>query len=211
MDRMFSERFPIYARYGDDIFAMSTSQRDCTLAATDLSSYVAARGLHFGKEKAGDIVLHPAGVSSTEGYSGASSCDYLGYSIQWNGSFSLSRKHMRAFWSQVNLILKLPLTAILNDSAEERAIFLCQTLNNFLRDVHDLHAESRRVLEVIDDRRLLGMMDYQLALKVAERATGEKGPRAFRKLSYASLRDFGLPSLVLLRNRTSRRKHANGI
>ena len=52
----------------------------------------------------------------------------------------------------------------------------------------------------VDDRAQLRHLDYLLALGIARRLAGKRGVRAFRKVSYASLRRSGLPSLTQQRN-----------
>ena len=59
-----------------------------------------------------------------------------------------------------------------------------------------------RLLMINTNRHQLKHLDYKIALAVAEAATGCKGVRAFRQLSYKRLHtDFSLQSLQELRNK----------
>ena len=55
-------------------------------------------------------------------------------------------------------------------------------------------------LHAVDDRAQLRHLDYLVARQASEALSGRRGVRAFRSVSYRSLRRAGLPSLVASRN-----------
>ena len=68
----------------------------------------------------------------------------------------------------------------------------------------------KQLLDCCTDREQLKEMDYHLALYLAQQLTGCQGVRAFRQVSYKTIRqDWGLHSLCQLRNQVNWSEHAN--
>ncbi|MDT5017116.1 MAG: hypothetical protein QOD39_3276, partial [Mycobacterium sp.] len=84
----------------------------------------------------------------------------------------------------------------------ERARHLVATANVMLDNTSPFAVGGlSAVLEATTDRGVLKDLDFRIARKIAQVATGSPGVRGFRQLPPAMLRgDMGLVSLVHLRN-----------
>ena len=209
-DRSCAGLFPCYLRFGDDILAMTTSAKAGRDGASAMSEALLPLALEFGATKSLNLVLHPAGVGS-DGFQGTAFCEYLGFSLRWDGYASPSQKHMKRFWQAIDAVLRLPAAKYYTRDNKTLARFFCLTLRRCLSPHESPYPEIPRVLEVIDDRRDLKRIDFEVALRVAQRSTGVRGNRAFRHLSYRTLQDLGLPSLVMLKNRNELTLDRHGI
>lgn len=92
--------------------------------------------------------------------------------------------------------------ALPNPEADQRRELLCRAAASTLNPKSSLTQTMVPVVaHAVDDRGQLRHLDHLIALRVAQHLSRRRGVRAFRDVSYASLREAGLPSLLAQRNR----------
>jgi hypothetical protein len=203
-----------YARFGDDMLFVHPDASVARRAAFDVDRIVRGLGLEVKAEKRRDYYLTDPGRPSHDWPESkpTSHFDYLGFRLTLEGRVGLkaekSRRLLRALRARIRAAARTLGTA---DSAEARAATLCAVVHRALDPSSPLADPAAGVLRyVVTDRGQLKYLDHALALAIAEAVAGRRGPRAFRDVPHRSLRtESGLPSLVVNRNRESRRGRGN--
>ena len=118
------------------------------------------------------------------------------------GTLSLGPDRLSRFVARVARRLDAAGQALSQSPADERARHLVAATNAML-DVANPFAVAglSSILDTTTDRGVLKDLDFRIARKIVQVATGRPGVRGFRQLPPAALdRDMGLASLVHLRN-----------
>lgn len=193
-----------YARFGDDILFIHPDPHVCEWAALELERQMGSFNLEFNAEKCHTLFVNGAGRANPAWprFKAASCIEYLGIRVHFGGGQGLKRLPLKALQSQ----LRRRFTSIRDTAGTDDPVILAQLMCDAVaKSIDPLHPLSlpaaERLRRIVDDRSQLRDFDYRIALMVAEAATGRRGPRAFRRLSYRRLRRMGLPSLVVLRHR----------
>jgi hypothetical protein len=192
-----------YARYCDDILLAHSDANTLLVADRCLTDLLAACKLQRNQEKAQHIYFTRCGKAHKESlWRGASELEYLGLSINRQGSIALSTKHMRRiramFYSRLSNCSDL-----LGDcTVDEKCRALCQLVRQCLCVEETLHDPCLiRLLRIGNNRSALQQLDFFIARVIAEKISGERGVRAFAVVPYKKLRrEYGLVSLVELKN-----------
>jgi hypothetical protein len=204
IDRQFDSAVGgFYARFGDDILFAHPCASLARQTAQQLDHSIGSLGLEINASKRQDIYFTGPGRPSLQWPHARplGHVEYLGCRVDFSGALGLKSAKHRRFLLDLRRRLRQS-TRLLGDlSFEERARALCAIVNTACDPtcpVADPAAAHLRF--VIDDRAELAQLDYALALELAQLLCGGHGPRAFRSVSYHSLRHrFGLKSLVQAR------------
>jgi hypothetical protein len=197
-----------YARYGDDILFAHQDRELSAEASARIERSLSALGLSLKAEKVLNYYFTGCGRSASAAQ-GTTFIEYLGLRVAFSGAVGLptlkARRLLRNLLRRAENVQSL---------AGAEGVSSLDTVCGAVRaalDVRQGVAEplASHVRSAVDDRAQLRHLDYLLALGIARRLAGQRGVRAFRKVSYRSLRRSGLPSLTKQRN-FRRKKGADG-
>jgi len=204
LDRELSGLGGFYARYGDDILFAHEDEKVTRLAETRADAILAELHLSMNAKKKKIFYFNGAGRAAG-GYPGKHQVEFLGSIVDFKGFVSLGKDSHRMFIRAVRRSLRRlgPKGGI-----AERGQAACRIVRAFLSASGDEAVPERQlVMRAVTDRNQLKVLDYEIALAVAEVVTGKKGTRAFRDAPYRKMRNvWRLPSITLLRNRARKRK-----
>lgn len=195
-----------YARFGDDLLFAHPDPRVSQDLSIRLAEQVAMLELHFNVKKQRDFYWTRAarpGVDNAN-FRPTAQVEYLGASINFDGHLGPKREKARALQRQLSQRLR-HVTRAAGDTDRIALIeLLCSAVTRALEPTDLLALPGADLLRnTASDRSQLKDLDYRIALLVAELVTGRHGPRAFRGLSYREMRQRGLPSLVMARQRNA--------
>ncbi len=185
-----------YFRYADDILLLSHDRQAATQAAHVLENNLSALRLRLKASRAADLVL--AGSSPADCvFVAATEFRHLGLLFRAGGSVALSRDKLRkvrnlfsfAFRRTRRRWKKLaePLAR-----AQLLVTIATETIDHGLRNVAILDY----YLKHVDDENQLQVLDRWLAEEILSLVFGGHKKSHFRKITFAQLRQMGLPSLV---------------
>jgi hypothetical protein len=186
-----------YFRYADDILLLS-QKRDQALRAKDvLESSLIELKLGMKASHSLDLALSPAGMAGDQELSSAKEFRHLGLLFRASGSVALSRDKLRKIQNLFRFAFRRARRRWLKiKDPLERAAALAslagQTVSRGLRNVAILDY----YLKHVDDEQQLHLLDRWLAEEVLACVFGGHRKGNFGKISFAQLRDLGLPSLV---------------
>lgn len=188
-----------YARFGDDILFAHPDRDLAREAARALEAGLARLGLAFNQDKSRAVWLTRAGRAhaDAEPFVPSARLRYLGFDVGFAGARLREDKRRKLLLSLRARIANAD-RLLLGLSASERADALCEVVRLALDRKSTLSDPYASWLEfdvmAMEDLRQL---DHHIALWVAERLTGVRGPRALRRFSPGVLHAaHGLPSLV---------------
>jgi hypothetical protein len=129
--------------------------------------------------------------------------NYLGMRVEMTGRIGVGGAKATRLLRDVTLRLERARRLCGDADLDTRAKLLCGIVNAALDPLHPTAERAALLLRhVVNDREQLEALDFQLALRVAERLSGQRGVRAFRAMPIRTLRErHGLASLVAQRNR----------
>jgi len=192
-----------YMRFGDDIILADTNP-DALLHSNDtLSEQLAMRKLIRQPQKDQYYYLNRAGrkTSTIRPFIGSASFDYLGSRIHACGNAALTKEKMRKLLQDIYMRANRVHHAMENEPLNRKGPVICHAISNALTS-HTLFCDYRDLLLIHSDYRgQLKQIDYLIARHIASLLTGIKGVKAFRKVGYRQLRQWGLVSVVQLRNK----------
>ena len=193
-----------YARYNDDFVIAHSQPAALREADARIDSLVEGMGVKRKLAKEFRTALSGNGQPSAEdpAYRGRDRVDHLGLTVSHAGTLSLGPHRLRRFVGRVARRIDAAGPALSPLPARERAHHLVETTNVML-DVANPFAIAglSALLETTTDRGVLKDLDFRIARKIVQVATGTPGVRGFRQVPAAVLRrDMGLVSLVHLRN-----------
>ncbi|MBF0571173.1 MAG: hypothetical protein HQL12_04810 [Candidatus Omnitrophica bacterium] len=212
LDRLL-ERIPRlqYFRYSDDILMFSSDRSTIFEAMRIYNNYISEHGLVDKKRHQQDLFFNQERVSC-EGFKGVDKFKHLGLEFRANGVIGLSRDKTRKICNIFRYALrkKRKNLAYINDETK-RINLVINTIQNALDEGLCNIAIIDYYLQHIDDGNQLKLLDRWLAeeaLAVIFSNGHKKGN--FKRLSFAKLRELGLPSLTH-RRRLIKHKHLNGV
>jgi len=193
-----------YARFGDDLLFIHPEHRVSEWASAEIEQHFSDLKLQSKIEKKRSLYVNGAGRPSPVDaqYKPATQIEYLGLRVHFSGSLGLKRERERELQTQLLRRFRHVRDTAMFEEPSVLARLLCAVVSKALEPSQPLAiAVAERLRHSIDDRGQLRDLDYRVALMVAETATGRRGPRAFRTISYRKLRQMGLTSLVVNRHR----------
>lgn len=193
-----------YARYNDDFLLAHPDLDALREADARIDSLVDDLGVKRKAAKELRTALSATGMPSSEdpAYRGANRIDYLGLSVNHVGAITVGPHRLRRFLSRIAARIDGASPALARLPVADRAQQLV-SMTNIMLDVTNPFAVSglSALLDTTTDRGVLKDLDYRIARKIAQAATGRPGVRGFRLLPPAVLRgQMGLESLVRLKN-----------
>ncbi len=193
-----------YARYNDDFIVAHPDLDALHEADARIDSLVDDLGVKRKFAKEVRTALSGNGQPSTAdpAYLGRDRIDCLGLSVAHSGTLTLGPHRLRRFVGRVATRIDAAAAALHELPARERARHLVAATNVML-DVTNPFAVPglSALLDSTTDRGVLKDVDFRIARKIVQAATGRPGVRGFRLLPPAVLRrELGLVSLVHARN-----------
>lgn len=205
MDRMITSIDGVfYARYNDDFIV--AHPEIATLHEVDYRIDAMLNGLGVKRKPSKDLrtALCATGKSSIEdpAYVGRNRIDCLGLSVSHAGTVSLGPNRLNRLLGRVMRRIDAAGRALLQMPAQERARHLVATTNIMLDETSVFAvAGLSALLQTTTDRGVLKDVDFRIARKIVQVATGHRGVRGFRQIPPVVLyRDMNLTSLVQRRN-----------
>lgn len=196
----------LYLRYGDDFLFAHRDRPQVDRALDRARAILEELGLALNRDKLRLYWFNGAARPDPSGRAaGVDRVDYLGCTIQFGGTVSLTPAKANELLADVAARVRRS-ARLLEDAPVDQRI---QALTAMLARGMDAASpgalrQAALINQMVDDRAQLRDLDYRIALVVAESLSGRRGPRAFRAVPYRRLRDAGLPSLVVRRNRGER-------
>jgi len=188
-----------YARYGDDIVFAHHERDAVEHAARTVEAGVQRLGLQFNPEKSYAYWLTRPGRAhaSAADYRPTTRVPYLGFEVGFDGARLRSDKR-RMLWLGLQKRLLHADMLLRGQPLSERADALCHVVRVTFDRSSALGDRYASWLEMpMMSREDLRQLDYQIALLVAQRLSGQRGPRAFRSFPWRRLHEsHGLPSLL---------------
>ena len=194
-----------YARFGDDLIFAHVAPDEVRRAEAAVQERVAARGLSMSAHKLKRLYFNGAARPSAAWpeAEGTARVTLLGAEVRFDGTLALPGDKWRALVRDVRARIAGAAALTRGAPRDDRAAALCAVANEALAEGSPMalpHADL--MMHVVTSREQLAELDRHVALAVAEALTGRRGPRAFRDVSWAELRErHGLESLVARRNR----------
>ena len=205
MDRAIVEVEGIfYARYNDDFLLAHPDLSALHEADARIDSVLDGLGVKRKLPKEIRTALSATGMPSAEDprYRGGNRIDCLGLSVSHTGALTVSPHRLRRLMDRFTARIDGAAPAARPLPIAQRARHLVETTNVML-DVASPFAVPglSALLETTTDRGVLKDLDFRIARKIVQAATGRPGVKGFRILSPALLRsEMGLVSLVHLKN-----------
>jgi hypothetical protein len=193
-----------YARYNDDFIIAHSDLGALHEADARIDALVDELGVKRKLKKELRTALSAPGRPSTEdpAYGGCDRIHCLGLTVSASGAVALGPRRLSRLVGRIATRIDAMGPAVSPLPLRERARHLVEATNVML-DVTGPFAVAglAALLEATTDRGVLKDVDYRVARKIVQVATGTPGVRGFRQLSPALLRrDMGLVSLVQVRN-----------
>lgn len=190
-----------YARYCDDILICHSDKSVVEAAKSTLMKKIHEINLRVNPKKDFTCRLSTSGYSEDKLYPGTNRFDYLGYSVTGAGLICLSKPRQRKFLRLMfRRIDDLYLAADTKD-VDKLGRLIAQSINDFYTKFLIGEQSAKCIIRESSDHGHLKNLDYLIALHIAEKLARTDGVRAFRKVSYQTIRNsYGLLSLVNLRN-----------
>jgi len=193
-----------YARAGDDILFAHSDAQVAQQVARDIDSAITALRLTLSDQKSSNMYFTGSGTRSRQWSEArpATHLQYLGASVSFRGDVGLKTDRARTLLHHLRRRIDNTLRLAASDPVSQKVASCCAVIRGALDPTNPQCEPSvPLILGAVNDRRQLRQIDYWVALHIAQRVTGGRGPSAFRKLGYHALRDQGLPSLVVARHR----------
>ncbi len=196
-----------YARYGDDILFVHPDLEVAESVHKEMAQTLSKLELEWSADKCSDLYFSVAGRSCDSArYTPATQFMYLGARVDARGEVGLGSEKVTRLLRLTSLRLDGVAQVCAADSFDDRAEAYCATVNASLDPEHPAADRAAQLLRyLVTDRGQLKDLDYQIALRIAQRLTSVTGARAFRKVPIKVLKQrYGLRSLVVERNRVQR-------
>ncbi|RFZ69616.1 hypothetical protein DL240490_01366 [Mycobacterium marinum] len=193
-----------YARYNDDFLIAHPDLAALHEADARIDALLDELGVKRKLAKELRTTLSATGqpCASDPAYRGRNRIDCLGMSVTHAETMALAPHRLRRLAGRITTRLDATGSALSGMPAEERARQLVEATNVML-DVTNPFAVSglSALLETTTDRGVLKDVDFRIARKIVQVATGRPGVHGFRLLPPRTLRhQMGLVSLVQVRN-----------
>jgi len=193
-----------YARYNDDFIVAHSDLAALQEADSRIDSLLEELGVKRKLTKELRTALSATGQPSAEdpAYRGRDRIDCLGLTVGHAGTVSLGPHRLSRFVARIARRIDAAGPSLTSLPVTERAGHLV-AITNVMLDATNPFAVAglSALLESTTDRGVLKDLDFRIARKIVQVATGLSGVRGFRELPPSVLRrDLGLVSLVHLRN-----------
>lgn len=193
-----------YARYNDDFIVAHPDLAALHEADARIDALLDDLGVKRKPTKEFRTALGGNGISCAQdsAYRGRDRIDCLGLSVSHAGTIALAPHRLRRFVGRVATRIDAASSALAPFPVSERARHLVLAANVMLDATSPFAVPGlSSLLQTTTDRGVLKDLDFRIARKIVQAATGRPGVRGFRVLSPAVLRrELGLVSLVHLRN-----------
>jgi len=193
-----------YARYSDDVLFAHPDPNIVQEAIGRLAEILQALQLSTNPGKDQDFYFNGAGRAPTlwPAAKAASRVAFLGCNVSFDGTVSLKPKKLRQLLSEVRRRAQRTFRALPGEPPGAAGPVVCSVINEALDPASVCHQKSALLLRsVVTNRPQLKELDYQIARIIAGTLVGTASPRAFRRISYRTLRqDWQLVSLYHRRN-----------
>lgn len=205
MDRAILEIDGIfYARYNDDFLVAHPDLAAMHEADARIDRELGPLGVRRKTAKECRTALSATGMPSSAdaAYRGGNRIDCLGLSVSHAGALTVGPHRLRRFMGRVTARIDGAAPALWPLPAHQRAGHLVE-MTNVMLDVASPFAVGglSALLDTTTDRGVLKDLDFRIARKIVQTATGRPGVRGFRVLTPRTLyTDLGLVSLVHLKN-----------
>lgn len=198
-----------YARYNDDFVLAHPDLSAIHEADARIDSLLTEIGVKRKIAKERRTALSGTGMPSDAdpAYRGGNRIDCLGLSVSHAGTVTVGPHRLRRFVGRFATRIDGAAASLSAMTVEQRACRLVATANVMLDpDSPFVVPGLASLLETTTDRGVLKDLDFRIARKIAQAATGQPGVRGFRQVPPASLYSrMGLRSLVRIRNAQGRR------
>jgi hypothetical protein len=205
MDRAITEIDGVfYARYNDDILIAHPDPAALREADARIDGLLDTLGVQRKLAKEERTALSATGRPSDRdpAYRGRDRIECLGFTVTHAGTLAPAPHRLRRFVGRITTRIDAATPALSALAAAERARHLVAATNVML-DASSPFAVAglSAVLDATTDRGALKDLDFRIARKIVQAATGWPGVRGFRTIPPRMLYDdLGLVSLVRLRN-----------
>ena len=205
MDRAIQEIEGIfYARYNDDFLVAHSELAAMHEADAQIDAVLGGLGVRRKQAKERRTALSATGMPSTEdpAYRGGNRIDCLGLSVSHAGAVTVGPHRLRRFMGRFTARIDGAAAAVRSLPLADRARHLVATTNVML-DTASVFAVPGlpALLDATTDRDVLKDLDFRIARKIAQAATGRRGVTGFRLLPPRVLHtEMGLVSLVNVKN-----------
>lgn len=211
LDRAIDAARPAYwARYGDDLILADPDPEKIKRIDSLIVEILKHHQLASNQKKSLNLHFNAAARPSTvwPETRGADKVIFLGCDIGATGLITLSLKNKRALLDELKARLKNLDTHIGDALPMERMRMAASIVNSAIDPNHRLaHKTASLLRHVVTDRPSLKDLDRTLALMVLSFATGSSSVKAFRDISFRSIRSEGqLISLYHRRNLVGKRR-----
>lgn len=205
MDRAILELPGIfYARYNDDFLVAHPDLSVLHEADARIDSALGALGVRRKRAKESRIALSATGMASDAdpAYRGRNRIDCLGLSVSHAGTITVGPHRLRRLVGRIADRIDAAAAGIGPLPTADRAQHLVDAANVMLDAAGPFGVPGlSAVLDTTTDRGVLKDLDFRIARKIVQAATGRPGVRGFRFVSPNSLySQMGLVSLVNLKN-----------
>jgi hypothetical protein len=194
-----------YARFGDDVLFAHSDPKRVQQGRVILERILAERGLEPSPTKMHVLYWNNAARPSLDWPEArpVGKVQFLGGCVGFDGTVSMTPAKWKIMLNDVRGRIRRTAHLMPDETPEMRAKVLASVVNEAFDLRSDLGlGHKQMVADLVSDRSQLRQLDYLLALWIAEAATGERGPSAFRRIGYRWLRrSAGLSSRVVFRNR----------
>lgn len=193
-----------YARYNDDFLLAHPDLTALREADARIDRLVSGLGVKRKLPKEIRTALSARGTPSDEdpAYRGRNRIDCLGLSVSHAGAMTVGPHRLRRFIERVAFRIDGAASGLAALPVPDRAAHLVATTNVMLDVASPFAVQGLSgLLDATTDRGVLKDLDFRIARKIVQAATGSAGVRGFRavppRMLYA---DMGLTSLLRLRN-----------
>ena len=189
-----------YYRYFDEFVIFTESYELFVKASTIIKTCLCSLKLKLNEKKSNSFYC---GRNEANGLLKFKGVSMLGFNVSTDGQIGLDKKQVKKIIQKVRYVA----TAAKKVSVDQ--VFFVKTINESLLSTNkDNTTYNNLMLSACTNRTQLKEIDYYIARTCAEVFSGISGPRAFRQVSYKSLRDDGLVSLCVLQNKYLRDVYA---
>lgn len=193
-----------YARYNDDFIVAHSDLAALHEADARIDSLLDELGVKRKLSKELRTALSVTGRPAADdpAYRGRDRIDCLGLTVSAAGTICVGPHRSSRFIARVARRVEAAGPALMQMSVDERARQLVAATNVMLDVTSPFTvAGLSAILDTTTDRGALKDLDFRIARKIVQVATGRSGVRGFRRLPPTTLyQDMGLTSLVHLRN-----------
>lgn len=192
-----------YSRYGDDMVIAHTQEHALSHMADTINNKLAQLSL---AHKGGAALFFLKNQTKAQVpaccYQSVSKIDYLGCSIQADGTVRLTKYKQKQLLSSIRKKIKACITLCDTLGIDDVGRCVCRSLNQSFNEKNIMSDKQVMVLiKLVNCRAQLKQIDYLIALDIAKLLSGIPSVKAFRIISYKKIRSqWGLRSLCHLKN-----------